>query len=161
MAGAADLRRMDDLQILASLQPLRPNPATTMARLGPERAKALTDLAAVRRAGVPLSFGSDAPDALSRPFAMLAALGGKLPPALAGLSTAAAYAGHAEAEVGRLGVGLYADFLLLDRDPFAGGGKALPKVVVLETWLSGNRVYQRGQDSGSEAAVAVAVDDQP
>lgn len=55
---------------------------------------------------------------------------------------AAAALGLAE-ETGSLEVGKSADFILLDRDPFAHPAGELVQTTVAETWFSGRRVYRR------------------
>lgn len=62
--------------------------------------------------------------------------------ALAGFTRSAAYAGHMEQHVGSLEPGKWADFILLDRDPFAIPAAEIPSIRVLETWVAGGRVYQ-------------------
>lgn len=145
VADPADTRRLADLHILAAVQPATFDAEIATARLGSERLAIASQWAKLRRAKARLALGTGAPDAAPDAFAALAGAVSamSLPQALAGFTTDAAYAGHAEAEVGRLAVGHQADFLLLDRDPFAIRARELPQVTVLETWLAGQRVYQR------------------
>ena len=63
--------------------------------------------------------------------------------ALHGVTAGAAWAGHDEAEVGRLQPGLHADFVVFDRDPFATGVR-LDELKVLSTWVDGEPVYEAG-----------------
>ena len=66
--------------------------------------------------------------------------------ALRAFTLDAAYAGHAEKTLGTLEPGKCADFLLIDRDIFAGKPAQIWSTVVLETWVGGRRVYARGAD---------------
>ena len=61
--------------------------------------------------------------------------------ALRGFTSDAAYAGFAETEVGQLKPGMRADFFVLERDPFAVSGAALPRLKVLSTWVDGAKVW--------------------
>jgi cytosine/adenosine deaminase-related metal-dependent hydrolase len=47
------------------------------------------------------------------------------------------------ATAGSLETGKVADFIVLDRDPFAGPPTAIHDTRVLETWVGGTRIYQR------------------
>jgi predicted amidohydrolase YtcJ len=61
--------------------------------------------------------------------------------ALRAFTADAAYAGFAEAEVGRLAPGLRADFVVLDGDPLTVAPRRIPELRVRSTWLDGERVY--------------------
>jgi hypothetical protein len=63
--------------------------------------------------------------------------------AFAAFTTGAAWAGHAEAKVGTLTPGKWADFIVTEQDPFAIAAGDLWKVSVAETWLAGRRVYRQ------------------
>ena len=63
--------------------------------------------------------------------------------AFAAFTTGAAWAEHAEDKVGALTPGKWADFIVVDRDPFAGAPGDLWQVRVEETWLAGRRVFRR------------------
>ncbi|MFA7439944.1 MAG: amidohydrolase family protein [Sphingomonadaceae bacterium] len=79
------------------------------------------------------------------PFALLhAALlrGEDMATALASLTTGAAFAGHADDAVGSLAPGKWADFILVDQDPFAIAPESVPAIRVEETWLAGKRLFQ-------------------
>jgi predicted amidohydrolase YtcJ len=62
--------------------------------------------------------------------------------ALRGSTMAAAHAGFAEEHIGTLERGKFADFILIDRDIFAG---ATPQQIrdtkVLETWIAGEKAW--------------------
>lgn len=54
----------------------------------------------------------------------------------------AAWQCHSDHEVGSLEVGKFADFVVLDRDPRELEGCALGGLVIQETWVDGERVYE-------------------
>ncbi|MBU2050085.1 MAG: amidohydrolase family protein, partial [Gammaproteobacteria bacterium] len=61
--------------------------------------------------------------------------------ALRGFTADAAWAGHDEAQVGRLQPGLHADFVVLDRDPLSIAPADLADLQVRSTWVDGAPVY--------------------
>ena len=61
----------------------------------------------------------------------------------AGFTTGAAFAGFAEDKIGRIAVGMRADFLIIDRDPLLAAAGDLRTTKVIETWVGGDRVWQR------------------
>lgn len=129
------------------------------ARLGAARAGFAWPAASLATASAALSLGSGAPDGARAPFAAMAAAttrqgpdgqpyGGRQPAeritreaALAGWTVNAARALFAEGRFGALTVGARADFILLDRDPLLAGAGELAGTKVLETWISGRRVW--------------------
>ncbi len=62
--------------------------------------------------------------------------------ALKGFTRDAAYASFDENEVGRLKVGMRADFVLLDSDPLTIDPQKLDELKVLSTWVDGQAVYR-------------------
>ena len=108
-----------------------------------------------------LAFGSDFPVESPNPFHGLAVAvsredaqaqppGGWRPEervsfitALAGFTRDAAYAGFAEDRLGTLEPGKHADFVLIDRDIFAITPAQMRETKVLETWVGGQRVWER------------------
>ena len=63
--------------------------------------------------------------------------------ALPGFTRGAAYAGFAEDKIGSLEPGLWADFILVDRDPTTADPQALGRTQVLEAWVGGEKVLER------------------
>lgn len=159
----ADLPRFAELKLIASVQPTHAPSDRLMAeaRLGTERLDGAYLLRSFQRAGVPLALGSDVPVEPANPFfgihaavtrqnrqdqpeggwRMVEAL--TLEQALKGFTIDAAYAGHMDGKAGTLAEGAWADFILIDRDPFAIPPADLWKVQVEETFLAGRRVWQR------------------
>jgi len=159
----ADLARFGRLGVIASMQPVHQTSDRTMAeaRLGEARLAGAYAWRSLLQNGARLAFGSDYPvespdpwagwavaftrqDADGQPFG-----GWRAQEAVtreqgwAGFTTGAAYAGFAEDRIGRLAPGMRADFLILDRDPLLASPADLRATKVLETWIGGNRVWQR------------------
>jgi len=167
-----DLPRMAKYGTIASMQPTHATSDHAMAvkRLGPERLKGAYAEKTMLDEHVPLAFGSDYPvedpnpfpgmaDAVTREDAAGDPPGGFLPDqkislvqAFAAFTTGGAYAAKAEDRIGSLTPGHYADFILLDRDPFQVDSKSLRDTKVLETWIGGARVWVRKDSNASAAA---------
>ncbi len=159
----ADIPRFAQLGVIASMQPVHQTSDRMMAeaRLDPGRLKGAYVWRSLQVAGAKLAFGSDTPVESPDPFAGLAAaitredakgepFGGWQPQervsreaALAGFTTGAAFASFAENKVGRLAPGLWADFILVDRDPLLVTPSELRATKVLETWIAGRKVYSK------------------
>ena len=160
-----DLPRFASLHVIASMQPTHATSDKAMAadRVGESRLAGTYAWRTILGSGAHLAFGSDFPVEPPNPFFGLHAAvtrqdrngappGGWRPQdavslreALAGFTTGAAYAGFAEDRVGRLAPGFWADFVLLDRDPFVVAPGDLCKIGVDETWLAGRRVFARAR----------------
>lgn len=171
IVDVADLPRFAKYGTIASMQPSHATSDHAMAvkRLGPERLKGAYAEKTMLDEHVPLAFGSDYPvespnpfpgmaDAVTREDAAGDPPGGFLPEqkisltqAFAAFTTGAAYAAKAEDRVGSLEPGHYADFVLLDRDPFQVDAKALRDTRVLETWIGGARVWVRKDSAAAPA----------
>ncbi|WP_420142915.1 amidohydrolase [Sphingomonas sp.] len=159
----ADLARFARNGTIASMQPTHATSDHAMAakRLGAARLAGAYAWKAMLDNRVPLAFGSDYPVEDPNPFAGLAAAvtredaagdppGGFLPEqritltqALAAFTTGAAYAARMEDRAGSLEPGHFADFILLDRDPFKIDARTLRETRVLETWIGGVRAWVR------------------
>lgn len=157
----ADIPRFGRNGTIASMQPVHETSDRLMAeaRLGPARLAGAYAWHAMKAAGAPLAFGSDAPVEAPDPFAGIAAAisregpdgqpaGGWQPQervtreeALAGYTSGAAYAGFAEGKFGRLTPGQRADFVLVDTDPMTATPAQIRATKVLETWIGGGKVF--------------------
>ncbi|HEY0626410.1 MAG TPA: amidohydrolase family protein [Allosphingosinicella sp.] len=166
----ADLPRFARNGIIASMQPVHQTSDWRMAeaRMGAERLRGAYAWATMAQNRVPLAFGSDFPVESPNPFHGLAVAisrvdpqgqpaGGWMPEQRVSLTQAfsaftrdAAYAAFAEDRLGSLERGRMADFIIIDRDIF---NNATPEQIrgtqVLETYLGGRRVWQRGSPSSS------------
>jgi hypothetical protein len=170
----ADIARFGRHGVIASMQPVHQTSDRLMAeaRLGPARLAGAYAWRAIKDAGAPLAFGSDAPVEAPDPFAGLAVAvsredaagqptGGWQPQqkitiaeALAAYTAGAAFAGFAEGRFGRLAAGERADFLVLDADPLEADPRELREIRVLETWIGGQKVYDASPDAERRAADA-------
>jgi predicted amidohydrolase YtcJ len=159
----ADLPRFAKYHVIASMQPSHATSDHLMAakRLGPARLKGAYAWRTMLDKHVTLAFGSDYPvenpnpfpgmaDAVTREDATGDPPGGFLPDqkvslteALAAFTTGAAFAAKAEDRIGSLEPGHYADFILLDRDPFQVDSRTLRDTKVTETWIGGVRAWVR------------------
>jgi predicted amidohydrolase YtcJ len=166
----ADIARFAQIGVIASMQPVHQTSDRLMAeaRLGQQRLRGAYAWASLANSGARLAFGSDTPVEHPNPFVGMAAaisredekgepFGGWQPQervmrevAWAGFTSGAAYASFAETKTGRIAPGLYADFVMLDRDPLFSTPAELRATVVLETWVGGKRVYVRS--AGDPAA---------
>jgi predicted amidohydrolase YtcJ len=158
----ADIPRFAKDQVIASVQPTHATSDMNMAedRVGPQRVQGAYAWQRLLKSGARLACGSDFPVEEPSPWAGLYAaitredasgkpVGGwyrqqALNPvqALDCFTRAAAFAGHAEKDVGTLTPGHRADFILVDRDPLTSSPAALLKTRVLQTWVGGKLVHQ-------------------
>lgn len=158
-----DLKRFAAGKVVPSMQPVHQTSDRLMAeaRLGPNRLGGAYAWQTLAKSGVRVPLGSDFPVEDPNPFAGLAAAvsrqgmddqpaGGWRPwerlslgQALAGFTRDAAWASFAEAQMGGLDVGQQADFILVDRDPAAVSAHDLARTQVLETWIAGQKVWER------------------
>jgi predicted amidohydrolase YtcJ len=164
IADPADLARTPDYGIVTSLQPGAAIADRDMiaVRLGELRLAGVAALRTLAVARARLALGTSAPAGAPDPFLALHAAVTRqdrdsrpetgwrpeqsidVRQAFAGLTTGAAYAAFAEDRVGTLEPGKWADFVLLDRDPFAIPASELWRVQVLTTFLAGEVVFKRG-----------------
>ena len=167
----ADLRRFAEHGIVASMQPVHQTSDRLMAeaRLGPGRLAGAYAWSSMLENGVPLAFGSDAPAQGPEPFVGIAVAisrqdsrgeppGGSQPQqtisreqALAAYTAGAAYAGFADGRFGELKVGERADFLIVDRDPLTASANDIRGTKVLETWIGGQKVFDRAAPNRNAA----------
>lgn len=158
-----DLPRFGKFGTIASMQPVHQTSDMHMAeaRLGAARLAGAYAWRSMLQNGSRLAFGSDFPVESPDPWAGWAAsftrqdangqpFGGWRPEEAvtreqgwAGFTIGAAYAGFAEDRIGRIAIGMRADFLILDRDPLLASPSDLRATKVIETWVGGDRVWQR------------------
>jgi predicted amidohydrolase YtcJ len=163
IVAPSDLPRFARLGIIASIQPTHATSDKGMAeaRVGEKRLAGGYAWQTLVKSGARIAGGSDFPVEPASPFYGLHAAvtrqsrdglppGGwrvaealTLPQAFAAFTTDAAFANHAEDKVGSLTPGKWADFILVDRDPFAIAPGDLWRTEVDETFVAGKRVFKR------------------
>jgi hypothetical protein len=156
-----DIPRFKQLNLIASMQPTHATSDMNMAedRIGPLRIKGAYAWRRFLQQGTRIAAGSDFPVESTNPFFGLHAAvtrqdhdnqppGGWYPDqamtvteALRAFTLDAAYAEHAENNLGTLEPGKWADFILVDQDIFAIEPAKIWSTKVLETWVAGKRVY--------------------
>ncbi|MBO1254527.1 amidohydrolase [Alteromonas sp. 5E99-2] len=157
-----DLARFPSLGVLPSMQPTHATSDMNMAesRVGHERIKGAYAWQTLIKLGSRLPLGSDFPVELANPFYGIHAAVTRqsrenqpvegwyanealtLEQALDGFTRTAAYASHMEDKVGRLAPGFWADFILVDQDPFKISKQDLWKLEVQSTWIAGEEKYR-------------------
>ncbi|MGM7774520.1 amidohydrolase [Arthrobacter sp. KNU-44] len=162
-----NVARLARLGIVASMQPVHSDPAIQdnwRAMLGDDRVERGYPWSEFAEAGAQLAFGTDAPTA---PFSALAnlyvastrrsalapylapnvpALALSLEEALTFATSGAAWSCGAEKDLGRLEIGLLADFTVLDTNPFKDGPESLLTARVLRTVVGGETSYLAGPE---------------
>ncbi len=158
-----DIPRFAELGIIASMQATHATSDKNMAedRIGPERILGGYAWRRMLDAGVAVANGSDFPVELSNPFHGLYAAvtrqgrdgepeGGwyadqalTRAEALHSFTLAGAFAARQEDRLGSLEPGKWADFIVIDRDYFTVPAAQIDDIVVLETWVGGQRAYAR------------------
>jgi predicted amidohydrolase YtcJ len=161
IVSLSDIPRFVPLKLIASMQPTHATSDMNMAedRIGKERLKGAYAWRRFLDQGTVVAGGSDFPVESPNPFYGLHAavtrqdhqnrpVGGwypgqkmTLPEAFRAFTLSAAYAEHEEDTVGSLEPGKWADFILIDRDIFAGRPEDLWSTKVLQTWVGGKQVY--------------------
>ena len=159
-----DIKRFARLEVIASIQPTHATSDMNMAedRLGPKRIQGAYAWRKLINAGVRLAGGSDFPVELPNPFYGLYAAvtrqdregqppGGWYPQekltreeALRLFTTDAAYAAHMEHATGSLEPGMWADFIVIDRDYFKIPESEIDDIKVLSTYVAGKKVLVNG-----------------
>jgi len=162
-----DIPRFAELGVIASMQATHATSDKNMAedRIGPQRILGGYAWRRMLDAGVVLANGSDFPVELSNPFYGLYAAvtrqgrdgepeGGwyadqalTRAEALHSFTLAAAYAARQEDRLGSLEPGKWADFIIIDRDYFTIPAGEIDDILVLETWVAGNKVYTKLETS--------------
>ncbi len=156
-----DIPRLAEHDIIASMQPIHATSDMRWAedRIGHERLAGAYAWQRVLEAGGHLALGSDFPVEPVNPWLGIHAAvtrqdrdgnpeSGWLPDqrlsvdeALRGFTVDAAYAGFAEADTGTLEVGKYADFIVINVDPYEVDSSELPEIEVMKTVVGGEVVF--------------------
>lgn len=159
----ATLRRFAEQGVVASVQPFHAidDGRWAVQRIGEARLKGTYAFASLLRSGARVTFGSDWPVAPISPIQGIHAAvtrqtidGGNpegwipeqkvaVDEALAAYTSANAYAGFQEQEVGVIAPGYLADIVVLDRDPTAGPAASIARTAILRTIVGGIERYQR------------------
>jgi predicted amidohydrolase YtcJ len=156
----AQIARFKELKVIASMQPshVLTDMRWAQDRLGAKRAATAYAWAAFLNKGVPLAFGTDYPVEPVTPFRGLYAAvtrkseDGKqeffpaqrltMDQAIAAYTTGSAFAEFEEKEKGKLVPGMFADFIVLDRDVTAASPERILGTKVLRTVVGGKTVYE-------------------
>ncbi len=158
-----DYRRLADLGIIASVQPIHATSDMLMSdRFWGKRSAGAYAYGTLKRAGSSLAFGSDAPVEQPNPFWGLHAAVTRrrqdgsphpegwypdqrlsLMDALSGFTTGAAFASYQENFLGQLSPGYLADMILLAEDPFESPLDEIFRLQPIATMVAGNWVWER------------------
>jgi len=162
LTAPEDAKRLGELGITASIQPVHSDPAILRAwpkLLGPERVKRAFAYKEFADHGAVLAIGSDSPTAPHAPLQNLyvgstrksarQTGAGDTPvnehfklgvaQAVSAATRGAAYSCFAEKRVGSLEVGMEADFCVVE---WSGEATGLLEAKVRETWFAGKQVFQ-------------------
>ena len=164
-----DIPRFAELGVIASMQATHATSDMNMAedRVGSERVKGAYAWRKLLDSGALIANGSDFPVELANPMHGLYAsvtrqsraglpeggwYGGERlnrEETLHSFTLAAAYAAHQEDRLGSLEPGKWADYIVVDRDFFEIPESEIDDIQVLQTWVGGERVYERCADPNS------------
>lgn len=162
-----DIPRFAQLGVIASMQPIHctSDMDYVTSRLGPEREKGSYAWRSLFNSGAMLAFGSDWPIESLDPFAGLHAAVTRTKPdgtpkkgwnahecltveqALLAYTQGAAYAAGWEGRIGRIAEGLFADFCVVNRNPFSIPASDLHTLRADYTLIDGEIVFNRSASS--------------
>ena len=169
VVARVDVPRFKELRTSATIQPLwaahEPQMDNlTITFLGADRAALQYPFGDLVAAGAHLAAGSDWPVSSPNPLlgahvavnrVLPGARGAEAEPlyphnridlatALRAYTAGSAYVNHLDDKTGRLEVGLLADLVVLDRDPFAGPPEKIASTRVVATYVEGKSVFRAG-----------------
>ena len=164
-----DIPRFAELGVIASMQATHATSDMNMAedRIGPERIEGAYAWRKLLDSGAVIANGSDFPVELANPmYGLYASItrqsraglpeGGwygsealSREETLHSFTLAAAYAAHQEDRNGSIEAGKWADFIVIDRDYMTVPASEIDDIVVLQTWVGGDIVYERCEDPDS------------
>lgn len=160
-----DLDRLAQLDLIASMQPTHATSDMHMAedRLGEARLKGAYAWRTLLDKGTRMVFGSDFPVESANPFYGIHAavtrqdhnnqpIAGwradeavSVSEAISLFTREAAWGAHMETTTGTLESGKWADFILVDQNPYKVKPEQLWKLQVLETWVAGKKQWSKAQ----------------
>jgi predicted amidohydrolase YtcJ len=161
VTNPVQVARFRELNVIASMQPchLLTDMHWAESRLGPQRASHSYAWGEFVNHGIPVAFGTDYPVESVSPFrGLYAAITRKsedgkqeyypaqklsIEQAIAAYTTGSAFAELAEKQKGLLVPGMFADFIVLDRDVTAVAPEKILSTGVLRTVVGGKTVYER------------------
>ncbi|MBD3586969.1 amidohydrolase [Salinimonas sp. HHU 13199] len=163
VVAPSDLARFSSLQVLPSMQPTHATSDKNMAedRIGEDRMEGAYAWQSLLKSGIAVPLGSDFPVELANPFYGIHAAVTRqdrdnnpvkgwyahealsLKQAFKGFTLDAAYAAHMEDSLGTLTPGKWADFIIVDQDIFSVKPEALWKTSVEQTWVAGEKVFEK------------------
>jgi predicted amidohydrolase YtcJ len=163
VVASEDISRFEELNLIASMQPTHATSDMNMAedRVGSKRIQGAYAWQEFLDQGTVIAAGSDFPVEDVNPFyGLYSAVTRKdhegRPPegwyseqslsrieALSAVTVDAAYAAHQDHLIGTLEPGKWADFIVIDRDYFEVPASEIWQIDVLETWVAGEKVYQK------------------